>query len=227
MTPLTIWKATLFIHILAGLAACISGAAAMIFRKGGPRHRQNGNIFTLSMVTLGVSAIYLAYQRSDVGNFVAGFFVLYLVGTAWLAARRPDNVIGKAEWAGFIYAAVGSVVMVYFGYLGWQRPRHMMAGGPAAALFVLAAVVAMCAWADLRMIRRGGLAGTARVARHLWRMCLALFIASGSFFFARQRIIFHPMLIKMGLPLVFLFGPLVLMWYWMRRVKKRGEFQRA
>ena len=56
MTPLAIWKATLFIHILAGLAACISGAAAMIFRKGGASHRQNGNIFTLSMVTLGVSA---------------------------------------------------------------------------------------------------------------------------------------------------------------------------
>lgn len=31
------------------------------------------------------------------------------------------------------------------------------------------------------MIRAGGIRGTRRLARHLWRMCFGLFIASGSF----------------------------------------------
>jgi hypothetical protein len=32
------------------------------------------------------------------------------------------------------------------------------------------------------MLVRGGIAGSRRIARHLWRMCFGLFIASGSFF---------------------------------------------
>jgi hypothetical protein len=32
------------------------------------------------------------------------------------------------------------------------------------------------------MLLRGGVVGTQRVARHLWRMCFGLFIAAGSFF---------------------------------------------
>jgi hypothetical protein len=35
---------------------------------------------------------------------------------------------------------------------------------------------------DRRMLRAGGLQGTARLKRHLWRMCTALAIAAASFF---------------------------------------------
>ena len=34
----------------------------------------------------------------------------------------------------------------------------------------------------LRMLLGGGVAGTKRIVRHLWRMCFGLFIAAGSFF---------------------------------------------
>jgi len=38
------------------------------------------------------------------------------------------------------------------------------------------------------MMVRGGISGTKRLARHLWRMCFALFIASASVFLARPHL---------------------------------------
>jgi hypothetical protein len=67
------------------------------------------------------------------------------------------------------------------------------------------------------MIVRRGIAGTQRIARHLWRMCFALFIASVSIFSARQRL-FPGFMRKMGM-LMLLSLPLVLMIYWMIRVR--------
>ncbi len=47
---------------------------------------------------------------------------------------------------------------------------------------VFAFLAALGVLLDVRRLRRGGVSGAVRVARHLWRMCLALFTASASFF---------------------------------------------
>lgn len=39
------------------------------------------------------------------------------------------------------------------------------------------------------MILRGGLHGVQRIARHLWRMCVALLIAMFSFFLGQQQLL--------------------------------------
>jgi amino acid permease len=71
---------------------------------------------------------------------------------------------------------------------------------------------------DVRMLLRGGIAGTQRLARHLWRMCFALFVAAVSIFLARQQL-FPAVLRKTG-ALVFLsFLPLMLLVFWMLRVR--------
>jgi hypothetical protein len=73
------------------------------------------------------------------------------------------------------------------------------------------------------MIRAGGLRGNARTARHLWRMCIAMFIATGSFF-AGQAKLFPD---ELRTP-VLMFGPmlavLATMAYWLVKLKrgKRG-----
>jgi hypothetical protein len=68
------------------------------------------------------------------------------------------------------------------------------------------------------MLIRGGIAGTQRIARHLWRMCFALFVAAASIFLARQHL-FPAILQKTG-ALVFLsFLPLLLLVYWMARIR--------
>ena len=47
----------------------------------------------------------------------------------------------------------------------------------------------LAAVTDLRVILAGGITGSARIARHLWRMCSALFIAVSSFFLGQSQLV--------------------------------------
>ena len=68
---------------------------------------------------------------------------------------------------------------------------------------------------DLRMIRSRGLHGASRLARHLWRMCFALFIAALSFFLGQSDEFPEPLRIPALLMLPEL-AVLVAMLYWSR-----------
>lgn len=54
----------LVFHICAGLSGLLSGGIAMSFRKGFRGHRLAGNVFVISMLSLAVSAVYLAFMKS-------------------------------------------------------------------------------------------------------------------------------------------------------------------
>jgi len=68
----------------------------------------------------------------------------------------------------------------------------------------------------------GGLSGARRIARHLWRMCLGLTLALGSFFTnALPRLLPPPMHIT---PIVFVPQLLLLcfLFFWLIRVRFTG-----
>ena len=53
------------VHILGGTVGLASGAAAMSFRKGSPRHVLAGNIFVLSMLIMASGATYLGIIKHE------------------------------------------------------------------------------------------------------------------------------------------------------------------
>ena len=55
-----LYSPVLLVHICAGTVGLLSGTAAIIFRKGSPRHVLAGKIFVASMLTMGAAAVYLA-----------------------------------------------------------------------------------------------------------------------------------------------------------------------
>jgi hypothetical protein len=75
------------------------------------------------------------------------------------------------------------------------------------------------------VVRRGGIAGAPRIARHIWRMCVALLIASLSFFLGPQKVM--PLFMR-GSPLLFIpeITVLVLMIFWLFRVRMGGRNKR-
>ena len=79
----------------------------------------------------------------------------------------------------------------------------------------------LAAAGDVRTMRFGMPRGGPRLARHLWRMCFALFIAAGSFFSVRERVakilpgLFATAPMR-ALPILLLFGA---MFYWLWRVR--------
>jgi ATP adenylyltransferase/5',5'''-P-1,P-4-tetraphosphate phosphorylase II len=91
-------------------------------------------------------------------------------------------------------------------------------------LFFLSAIALLAGAGDLRMIRAGGIRGARRIARHLWRMCFGLFIATGSFFLGQQRFIPEPIRIP-GLLMVLAVLPLVALLYWLWRVRIRHNLR--
>jgi hypothetical protein len=64
---------------------------------------------------------------------------------------------------------------------------HKYGYSPGPYIF-LGSVALLATVGDIRMLVRGGISGTQRIARHLWRMCFAFFIATASIFLARQQI---------------------------------------
>jgi peptidoglycan/LPS O-acetylase OafA/YrhL len=97
-----------------------------------------------------------------------------------------------------------------------------MRNGMPAFPFFMFGIVALLGFAgDLRMIRSGvPPRGGARIARHLWRMCFALFIAAMSFFIGQADEFPEALRIPLLLAVPVL-APVVSMAYWLWRVRSR------
>src|SRR5580704_8844210 len=87
----------LLVHICAGTSGLLSGTAAMSFRKGSPRHVLAGRVFVASMLTMAVGAVYLAIVRHQPNNIGGGIITFYLIGTAWLTARRREGATSRFD----------------------------------------------------------------------------------------------------------------------------------
>lgn len=219
-----LFTSVLILHICSGVSGVLSGGTAVFLRKGSRRHRAAGNVFVLSMIGLSLSAIYLALVKSESSNVLAGIFTSYLVITAWATARRNERQTGFLDWIGFL--AIIAVITGYmmFGLEAAHSVKGSKDGVPAGMYFFMGCIGLLAAVGDLRMLVSRGVSGTRRLARHLWRMCFALFIASGSIFLARPHL-FPAFMRKTNM--LFLLGilPLLLMIFWLFRVhfKNRSE----
>jgi hypothetical protein len=221
----------LLAHICGGSVGLVSGAAAMSFRKGSPGHVLAGKIFVVSMLIMAAFAAYLAVLRHQPGNVSGGIFTFYLIGTAWLTAHRRDGETSRLDW-------VALLIPLALGTLAWVGGIRVLRSGatsqdgvPVGMSFFMGSVMLLAAIGDIRMLALGNVLGTRRIARHLWRMCFGLFIASGSFFLGPSnrplRLLtsigigqhLSPALFSTGLYLVLTVLPLVLLVFWLLRVR--------
>jgi hypothetical protein len=225
-----VYSPILIVHICAGSLGLLSGTAAMSFRKGSPRHVLAGKVFVASMLTMATLAVYLAIVRHQPSNIGGGILTFYLVGTAWLTARRRDGATSRLDW-------VVLLVPLALGILTWMNGIKVVRSGasssdgvPVGMTFFMGSVMLLAAAGDVRMLLGGGVRGAKRIARHLWRMCFGLFIAAGSFFMGPSnrplRLLsavglgqhLSPALFSTSLYLVLTVLPLILLIYWLVRV---------
>ena len=210
----------------------------MIFRKGSRRHVVAGKIFVASMLTMAAAAVYLAILNHEPPNILAGTLTFYLISTAWLTARRKDGETSKLDW---VVLLVPITTGTWTWAIGLEKlfqhtpPRD---GVPLGMNFFMGSVMLLSGAGDVRMLVRGGVFGTQRIARHLWRMCFGLFIASGSFFLgpdnrplrllraAGLRRYLSPALFSTALYLALTLLPLLLLIFWLLRVRLKKTYQR-
>jgi hypothetical protein len=120
-----------------------------------------------------------------------------------------------------------------------RSPAPPEDGVPAGMNVFMGTVMLLAGAGDLRMLLGGGVAGTRRVVRHLWRMCFGLFIAAGSFFLGPSN---RPLRLLSALGLgkhlsPALFGttlyiflsvlPLILLTFWVFRVWLSSTYRKS
>lgn len=221
----------LLVHIFGGTVGLLSGTAAILFRKGSPRHVLAGKVFVASMLTMAAFATYLAIVKHQTSNIGGGILTFYLIATAWLTARRRDGETSRWDW-------IALLIPLAIGVLSWMNGIKIVRSGgssqdgvPVGMTFFMGSICLLAAAGDVRMLLSHGVFGARRIARHLWRMCYGLFIAAGSFFMGPSnrplRLLsavgigqhLSPALFSMTLYLILTILPLILLIFWLVRVR--------
>jgi uncharacterized membrane protein len=217
-----------FIHIASGVIALLLGAVAASTRKGGRVHVSAGTWFCVAMFVLGVSASILEpFRMPKPGSPVGGMMVCYFVATAWMTARRRDGMAGLFEKVacGLMFALAAAIIVDGF-KRAFAAPGEYPVPPTPGVVIVLGVLCLLAALGDLRVIR-GRLSDVQRISRHLWRMCFAFFIATGSFFLGQQKFL-PPLVRDTALQFILAFAPFALMLFWLVRVRlsKAGPVRR-
>lgn len=213
------------LHIIAGLSALAAGAVALASFKGGRLHRKSGMVFVVAMLFMSASGAVMAainFQRISV---VAGVLTFYLVSTAFLTVRRPAQGTRWIDAAALAVALAIGAAGTTLGVMAASSPAGKIDGLPAAPGFMFGMVGFLATIGDLRVMRAGGIQGARRIARHLWRMSFALFIAAASFFLGQPQVFPAP-LRRSGVLAIPVLLVLLLLVFWMGRVLLTQRFRR-
>lgn len=217
-----VWLA-LAVHFAAGLASIVAGTIALSAAKGGRLHKQSGLVFTWAMVVLGLTAAGIGAYENRPSQVVVGLLAGYLVFSAMTTVKPLPGIGRRFDVALMVLAFAFAVPNLYAGVTEWLDPTVQVLGRPRVVPpLVGGTVILLAAIGDLRAIRAGGLRGPRRLARHLWRMCFGLFVATGSFFLGQMKFIPEPVRI-VPLLLVLAFAPILFLLYWIWRVRVRGR----
>jgi hypothetical protein len=214
----------LALHVATGVVAFIAGVIAIAARKGGEWHRRSGIVFAYAMIATGLMAAGISVYEGKA--FGGGLVTAYFVFTAWTAVRPLAGAARLVDGGLMVFAFSMAAAGYAHAVSALDRPGNQIDGVPAGMMFFMATINLLAAIGDARMIRAGGIRGTRRLARHLWRMCFGLFIATGSFVAQLAMMKFLPAPFR-SLPVILMLamGPLVVLVYWMWRVRLRQNLR--
>jgi uncharacterized membrane protein len=219
------------IHIAGGVLALVFGYIALFAAKGSTLHRKSGTLFVFAMVAMSLTGALVAAVRNTPSSVVAGLLTFYFVTTGMLTVRRHMQA---SHWM----HSVGVVYALTVGAIAFKSGLELMSRGrpETAPMFIFGVVAMLAAAGDIRMmrvhstrvrlLRAGGVDGSGRIWRHLWRMCFAMWVAAASFFWGPRGRVPEIIYIPALLPIPVL-TPVAVMLYWLWRLKRRRRTARS
>ena len=215
------------VHILTGTVGLVTGFIALFVVKGATVHRRAGMAFVYSMLAMSIAGGFMAVimNKAPETNVTAAGITAYLVLTSFITVR--DALRTRASDLVLMLTAltIGSVAFSWGVEALANGGRRN--GMPATPYFIFAAFGLLGVFGDVRVMVRGPLKGTQRLARHLWRMSMALLIAALSFAVQFVNLMKQRAGIKVS-PLFILFMLLLVAGttlYWMWRVRLRKSLR--
>ena len=219
------FKISTLLHISAGVLGILFGTLSMVANKGGRLHRLSGDGFFMAMLVMAGMGGTLAGLHHEPENVFGAIFTLYMLLTAWSAGRRRERKVNLLNYFALLAGAVVTVFGVSMGL------KTFAEHGFVAPFIGLGLTAMLATGLDLRVIMIGGVTGAARIARHLWRMSAAFFVAVASFFLGqpqvmpeflkRTNLVAVPVILVIAGMLYYLFRVL----YWDRRGAHRASFK--
>jgi hypothetical protein len=220
----------ILVHVSAGLIGLVAGYLALGVAKGSALHKRSGLVFVYTMLVLSLTgaamaAVGLTSPSPKPGleaTVLMGLMTAYLVVTALTTVRPPGVWSRRLDRMGVPLIASIGVAHLTLGTLAVTNPDNHQFAILTVVEFSFGAIALLAAWSDLRIIRTVPLTGGRRIARHLWRMTLALWIAALSFFPRLNRFFPKSMQPLMSIPMLLVLLALI---YWMWRVRYRNSLR--
>jgi uncharacterized membrane protein len=203
--------AILPVHIIGGVLALAGGYVALAAAKGSTLHRTSGRVFVGAMLVMALTGAFVALASGSAISVVAGLLTFYFVTTGLLTVRRGprDARIDRAAMMFAFSVALGAFVS-----------GVANAGPEAAPAFIFGLVGLLAARGDRQRLRSGAFDGSQRIARHLWRMCFAMWVAAASFFWGPRGRVPEPLRVP-ALQGFAVLLPVAVMIYWLWRLRAR------
>jgi uncharacterized membrane protein len=208
--------AILMLHIGGGIVGIGSGFTAMVLRKGSSAHAAAGQVFVVSMLIMAVIGAVVSPLLPQRANVVPALLTLYLVVTGWRSARDWTGEAGVVEIGALIFALFTVATGLTFALDASMSPTGLLDTERPSTYLAFAAFPLFAAALDVVVILRSRLSRPHRIARHIWRMSFALFIAAGSLFLGQPKV--FPAALR-GSPIMFVpeLAILGLMLFWLAR----------
>jgi hypothetical protein len=211
------------IHIAAGMVAIIAGFIALFVVKGGSMHRKSGTLFVYTMLTAMATGTVIAVIGNGWGTALGGLLGCYLVVSALMTVRRDFAAARSIDVAAMIVGFAVAAAYLTFGILAVQSPTGRFNGYGPPLYFIMGSITSLAVVGDVRCILGRALVGPRRLARHLWRMCFATFLASGSFFLGQAKVFPKPLRIMPILITLAVLPLLVMLYYQARDYARRRK----
>ena len=203
------------LHIAAGALALVFGYVALYATKGARLHRRSGAFFVAAMTVMSLTGALIAFAGAEPISVIAGLLTFYFVTTALLTVKRLPPALQWIDIVAMLFALAVCVLAfkTAFDIAGTGRPEvwAMVVFGGVGVLAVIGDVRMLCARAD-RTPRR--------IARHLWRMCFAMWVAAASFFWGPPNRVPEAIRIPALFPIPVLL-PIAVMFLWLWRLRFR------
>jgi hypothetical protein len=214
------------VHIVAGSLALLTGYVALFARKGDTLHRRSGLAFVVTMLTMCAAGATLAIVRDSgiLVNVPAAVTTAYLVWTSLTTVRPRRSETRRVELGAMAVMLVVALATLAVGVRQLVTGERLY-GIPAFPYFLFGLSGLAAVAGDVRVLRSGPRLGRARLARHLWRMTFALFIAAMSFFLGQAKVIPKPLRLGPLLAVPPLTALVMLLW-WLWRVRRRAGSSR-
>lgn len=205
-------QALIFLHVVGGGIALLSGAMVLLLRKGDARHKKIGKIFYSSMLASAVLSCIVSIlpKHENVFLFCLGILTLYLLimGRKSLRFREKNPDLKNAKLLALGLGVVG-LIMIASPILRYGKPNVITAVFGLVCLYI--------GLSDLRLYRRPKALQERWLRLHLGKTTGA-YIASVTAFFVVNNILLVPMW-NWFTPGVL--GTLFII-YWSQRVEKKG-----